>query len=144
MWEEAAIYLWERRPQQPDGHVRWDTTTRTDSVSMSKSPVFICKIFVFVSVFIDKYVYKATKCENGWVPWQGYCYNLYGTQMKEKKSYAEAQQECVTKGAQLASIHTLEEMHMLTVHFTGSRHSLISFTTNLPTCRTCYGHHRAV
>ncbi|KAB5559385.1 hypothetical protein PHYPO_G00028380 [Pangasianodon hypophthalmus] len=67
----------------------------------------------------DKQVYKATQCESGWFPWQGYCYNLYGTQMGERKMYAEAQQVCVKNGAQLASIHSLEDMHMLTMHFTG-------------------------
>ncbi|XP_060735001.1 lymphocyte antigen 75 [Tachysurus vachellii] len=67
----------------------------------------------------DKQVYKVTQCETGWFPWQGFCYNLYGTQLGEKRNYSEAQQVCVENGAQLASIHSLEEMHVLTMHFTG-------------------------
>lgn len=82
-------------------------------------------------VSVDKQVYKATLCESGWLPWQGYCYNLYGTQLEEKKSYADAQQVCVANGAQLASIHSLEDMHVLTMHFTGSRHDLILFPGEL-------------
>ncbi|XP_053369706.1 lymphocyte antigen 75 [Clarias gariepinus] len=64
----------------------------------------------------DKQVY--TQCESGWFPLQGYCYNLYGTQMEEKKTYDMAQQVCMKDNAQLASIHTLEDMHMITMHFT--------------------------
>lgn len=90
-------------------------------------------MFVFVSLCTDKLVYKSTQCESGWFAWRGYCYNLYGTQMVERKSHAEAQQVCVKNGAQLTSIHTLEEMHMLTMHFTGSRHNLRSFPTDIPT-----------
>ncbi|TSS35876.1 Lymphocyte antigen 75 [Bagarius yarrelli] len=67
----------------------------------------------------DKPLYMATQCESGWFPWRGYCYNLYGTQMEQKKKYADAQQVCMENGAQLASIHNLEDMHVLTMHFTG-------------------------
>ncbi|KAI5101821.1 lymphocyte antigen 75, partial [Silurus meridionalis] len=67
----------------------------------------------------DNLVYKETECESGWFPWRGSCYNLYGTQMAERKMYADAQQECLKHGAQLASIHSLGDMHMLNMHFTG-------------------------
>ncbi|XP_053490898.1 lymphocyte antigen 75 [Ictalurus furcatus] len=67
----------------------------------------------------DNQVYKVTQCESGWFPLQGYCYNLYGTLMTERKQYADAQEVCVKNGAQLASIHSVEDMHMLTTHFTG-------------------------
>ncbi|XP_060797712.1 lymphocyte antigen 75 [Neoarius graeffei] len=65
----------------------------------------------------DKWVH--TECENEWFPWQGFCYNLYGAQMEEKKSYAEAQKVCGENGAHLTSIHSLEDMHMITMHYTG-------------------------
>ncbi|XP_058256916.1 lymphocyte antigen 75 isoform X1 [Hemibagrus wyckioides] len=87
--------------------------------SCEKKLPYICEKKDNQTETTDKQVYKATECESGWFPWQGYCYNFYGSQMGERKSYAEAQQVCVENKAHLASIHSLEEMHMLTMHFAG-------------------------
>lgn len=120
--EKKLPYICEKKDSsnqtESTGGARNDSTT----VLHCQKICYLCKIFVFVSLSVDKLVYKVTQCETGWFPWQGFCYNLYGTQLGEKRNYLEAQQVCVENGAQLASIHSLEEMHVLTMHFTGSRH----------------------
>lgn len=91
----------------------------TQSIGIYLRYVFVSRS---LSLSLDNQVYKVTQCESGWFPLQGYCYNLYGTLMTERKQYADAQEVCEKNGAQLASIHSVEDMHMLTTHFTGSRH----------------------
>ncbi|KAI4900585.1 hypothetical protein NFI96_017269 [Prochilodus magdalenae] len=67
-----------------------------------------------------KVVYKPTECESGWIPWRGFCYKLYGTEKDKKKTYTDAQQVCVQDKAQLASIHSLEDIEMLNTQFNGA------------------------
>ncbi|XP_076880757.1 LOW QUALITY PROTEIN: lymphocyte antigen 75 [Brachyhypopomus gauderio] len=71
-----------------------------------------------------KVVSKPTQCEAGWVPWNRYCYRLYGTKAGEQKPYEGAQQACVQDGAQLASIHGLEDIEMINTQFEGDTRSI--------------------
>ncbi|XP_072516907.1 lymphocyte antigen 75 [Salminus brasiliensis] len=65
----------------------------------------------------DERVYKPTVCESGWIPRGGFCYKLYGNDTRMFKTYADAQKVCLENGAQLASIHSLEDIELLNTEF---------------------------
>ncbi|XP_026076751.1 lymphocyte antigen 75-like isoform X1 [Carassius auratus] len=61
-------------------------------------------------------VYKPTACDNGWIGWKGFCYQLEsGT--NSNLTHHEAQNVCNMAHSHLASIHSLEDIEMLYTHF---------------------------
>ncbi|XP_056590497.1 LOW QUALITY PROTEIN: lymphocyte antigen 75 [Triplophysa dalaica] len=63
-------------------------------------------------------VYKHTVCkDDGWVGWKGFCYQLHPGSKETKLAYSEATNMCKMVGAQLASMHSIEDIEMLHVNF---------------------------
>uniref|UniRef100_A0A672ISA6 Lymphocyte antigen 75-like n=1 Tax=Salarias fasciatus TaxID=181472 RepID=A0A672ISA6_SALFA len=86
----------------------------------SKGLPYICKKRVNASdaAATESLVYQETKCTEGWIPWNGWCYKL----VKDKpQSYLDAQEHCLTseEGAVLASFHSVDSKEMISTNFHG-------------------------
>ncbi|XP_044064905.1 lymphocyte antigen 75 isoform X2 [Siniperca chuatsi] len=91
-----------------------------ESESCNKRLPYICKKSVNAShtATTESFLYKETVCEDGWVPWNGWCYKL----VKDKPSnFADAQLHCNNTeggvGGFLASLHSIDSKEMISTHF---------------------------
>ncbi|XP_015226780.1 PREDICTED: lymphocyte antigen 75-like [Cyprinodon variegatus] len=91
-----------------------------ESESCNKRLPYICKKTVNASLpaSTDPFVYKETVCEEGWLPWNGWCYKLIND-INEQKNFVEAGEYCKTTegGAQLASFHSFDNIEMISTYF---------------------------
>lgn len=74
--------------------------------------------------YIFNKICVAHYCESGWEPFENSCYIF----TSEAKNQSEAENECLSHGAHLASIHSDQEGHFLstlTAHLSGRIHSWI-------------------
>lgn len=87
-----------------------------ESESCDKRLPYICKKSVNAShaATTEYFVYKETKCADGWVPWNGWCYKL----VKDPRIWADAKLHCNnTEGGFLASFHSIDSKEMISTNF---------------------------
>uniref|UniRef100_A0A803TGW5 C-type lectin domain-containing protein n=1 Tax=Anolis carolinensis TaxID=28377 RepID=A0A803TGW5_ANOCA len=48
---------------------------------------------------------EVESCDRGWLSYRGFCYGFF----QERKTWAEAEVDCISMGGHLASIHSSEE-----------------------------------
>ncbi|KAL4608947.1 lymphocyte antigen 75-like [Arapaima gigas] len=77
----------------------------------------------------DLWVNRFTKCEAGWVPWNGFCYKL---EKEQQLAMEDAQQRCTELGAGLVSVHSLAQVEAISTAFgTGETYSAADVWTGL-------------
>ncbi|XP_010884822.2 lymphocyte antigen 75 isoform X2 [Esox lucius] len=87
-----------------------------ESESCDKKLPYICKKNVSSAqpAPTEPLVYKSTKCEKGWTPWNMFCYKLV---KEEAKAFAQAEKHCEDIGGGLASLHGLDSIEMISIRF---------------------------
>ncbi|XP_042191987.1 lymphocyte antigen 75 isoform X3 [Callorhinchus milii] len=58
---------------------------------------------------IDPWQFSNTKCEAGWLPYNGFCYFMH----KEKLSWDDARSSCKSKQSELMSLHSLADVELV-------------------------------
>uniref|UniRef100_A0A8C7Q661 Lymphocyte antigen 75 n=1 Tax=Oncorhynchus mykiss TaxID=8022 RepID=A0A8C7Q661_ONCMY len=84
-----------------------------ESEVCDKKLPYICKKNVNVTQSVPL-VYKSTTCDEGWAPWNMFCYKLV---KDEPKMFAQAENYCKTIGGGLVSLHSLDSMEMISTQF---------------------------
>uniref|UniRef100_A0A8C7JAU6 Lymphocyte antigen 75 n=1 Tax=Oncorhynchus kisutch TaxID=8019 RepID=A0A8C7JAU6_ONCKI len=128
---------WQWSDGSPLNDVRWDNAMPHTSILREsdcgfmnsknyyesevcdKKLPYICKKNVNVLLFYPptRYtplVYKSTICDEGWAPWNMFCYKLV---KDEPKMFAQAENYCKTIGGGLVSLHSLDSMEMISTQF---------------------------
>uniref|UniRef100_A0A8C7D525 Lymphocyte antigen 75 n=1 Tax=Oncorhynchus kisutch TaxID=8019 RepID=A0A8C7D525_ONCKI len=126
---------WQWSDGSPLNDVRWDNgedvsmvlCTTSDCGFMNsknyyeseicdKKLPYICKknVNVTQSLATEPLVYKSTICDEGWTPWNMFCYKLV---KDEPKMFAQAENYCKTIGGGLVSLHSLDSMEMISTQF---------------------------
>ncbi|XP_061743336.1 lymphocyte antigen 75 [Nerophis ophidion] len=82
----------------------------------SKQLPYVCKKKVSAPPTppAESLVYNHTACESGWVPWNGWCYQLV---REQPRNLTEAQRHCNRTGSSLASLHSLDSKEMISTSF---------------------------
>ncbi|XP_031680247.1 lymphocyte antigen 75 isoform X1 [Oncorhynchus kisutch] len=125
---------WQWSDGSPLNDVRWDNAMPHTSILREsdcgfmnsknyyesevcdKKLPYICKknVNVTQSVATEPLVYKSTICDEGWAPWNMFCYKLV---KDEPKMFAQAENYCKTIGGGLVSLHSLDSMEMISTQF---------------------------
>uniref|UniRef100_A0A674DTW8 Lymphocyte antigen 75 n=1 Tax=Salmo trutta TaxID=8032 RepID=A0A674DTW8_SALTR len=125
---------WQWSDGSPLNNVRWDKAMPHTSILREsdcglmnsknyyeseicdKKLPYICKknVNVTQSVATEPLVYKSTICDEGWAPWNMFCYKLV---KDEPKMFAQAENYCKTIGGGLVSLHSLDSMEMISTQF---------------------------
>ncbi|CDQ70480.1 unnamed protein product [Oncorhynchus mykiss] len=125
---------WQWSDGSPFNDVRWDNAMPHTSILREsdcgfmnsknyyesevcdKKLPYICKknVNVTQSVATEPLVYKSTTCDEGWAPWNMFCYKLV---KDEPKMFAQAENYCKTIGGGLVSLHSLDSMEMISTQF---------------------------
>lgn len=90
-----------------------------ESESCNKRLPYVCKKRVNVSdtTATESIENKETTCEDGWVPWDGWCYKLI-TDVNEMRDFADAEEYCnSTEKGHLASFHSIDKIEMINAYF---------------------------
>ncbi|XP_047436578.1 lymphocyte antigen 75 [Mugil cephalus] len=88
-----------------------------ETESCNKRLPYICKKSVNASDTAppEPFAYKQTLCDDGWVPWNGWCYKLV---KDTPQNFTNAQQHCDrTEGGTLASFHSFDSKEMINTNF---------------------------
>uniref|UniRef100_A0A4W5QQ66 Lymphocyte antigen 75 n=1 Tax=Hucho hucho TaxID=62062 RepID=A0A4W5QQ66_9TELE len=125
---------WQWSDGSPLNNVRWDnkmphtsilresdcgfmnSKNYYESATCEKKLPYVCKknVNVTQSVATVPLVYKSTICDEGWVPWNMFCYKLV---KDEPKIFAQAENYCKTIGGGLVSLHSLDSIEMISTQF---------------------------
>ncbi|KAJ8003555.1 hypothetical protein DPEC_G00149570 [Dallia pectoralis] len=87
-----------------------------ESESCDKKMPYICKKNANSTQPLptEPLLYKSTVCDEGWAPWNTFCYKLV---KDEPKAFDAAEKNCVDIGGGLASLHSLDSIEMLSSQF---------------------------
>uniref|UniRef100_A0AAZ3P6J8 Lymphocyte antigen 75 n=1 Tax=Oncorhynchus tshawytscha TaxID=74940 RepID=A0AAZ3P6J8_ONCTS len=122
---------WQWSDGSPLNDVRWDNAMPHTSILRESDCGFMNSKNYYESEICDKklpyickknvnatqsvpLVYKSTLCDEGWAPWNMFCYKLV---KDEPKMFAQAENYCKTIGGGLVSLHSLDSMEMISTQF---------------------------